>query len=465
MNILKTIKKNKSLRHKTIAQILSVVCVFLAIGIAARDYLTSSNQTPLSSEPSSTQIVVADSTPVQKSNVSADAASITLVSQKGPIEDKRLLQVEKGDTMASLLTDAGIGKEDAYQAIESLKAIYNPKNLKVGQIITVHYRKENETAPAALISLRLQSSIEQEVSVTQKDPGKFNAQKHQIDLDKVLKRITGRINSSFYQAALAKGVPAEVVKSAITALSCDVNWQHDTKVGDYFEVVYYEYVNRDGKSVKCGDLEYVAFSPKGNLKQAYRFQPVNSNAGYYNAKGESVVKALLKNPIDGAKISSRFGLRMHPIKRFTCAHKGIDFRAKKGTPVVSAGDGRVVRAGYYGNYGKYVLIKHSSDYSTAYAHLSTINVKVGDRVTQGKVIGGVGSTGNSTGNHLHHEVIYRGKQVDPLKIKQLPTKKLDSKDLKHFLRVKNEIHRKIASITPQSQFADLGSAEKATLKG
>ena len=158
------------------------------------------------------------------------------------------------------------------------------------------------------------------------------------------------------------------------------------------------------------------------------------NITYFDLKGNSIKKSLMRTPIDGARLSSRFGTRIHPILGYTKMHKGIDFAAKRGTPVYAAGDGIVERANTYGGYGKYIRIKHNSEYKTAYAHLSNIKKGVikGKYVKQGSTIGFVGTTGRSTGPHLHYEVIYKNRQVDPYKLKLPDGKKLSKSKMPEF---------------------------------
>jgi len=258
------------------------------------------------------------------------------------------------------------------------------------------------------------------------------------------------------------------VREAINALAYDINWQHDPKSGDKFEIVYVIYQDETGNIIKSGELKYAAFAPGGNMRRIYRFQPKKGSPGYFNEKGESVIKTLLQTPMDPSKmrVTSKFGTRMHPILKFSKHHKGTDFGCPYGTQVRSAGDGVVVRASYWGHYGNYVMIKHNNDYSTAYAHLSKMKVKVGQRVRQGQPIGDVGATGRTTAPHLHYEVIYRGKHVNPQGVKQLPCAKLNGTELGRFRQAKLEIEREVTGIplTPVSatQFASASLPNQQT---
>lgn len=368
-------------------------------------------------------------------------------------EKEECLVVKNGDTMISLLMKVGFSKDDAHASIEALKKIHDLKSLKVGQEITVRYKHEG--AKPTLLALDYKPSGEQTISLTRNETGELVAKKATVELKKVLKRIQGQISSSFYSSALKKGVPATFVKEAISALSYDINWQSDSKAGDSYDFVFEVYEDPDGNVVKVGALKYASFSPHGTKKQIYRFQPTSGSAGYYNQDGTSVVKALLQTPLDPSKmrITSKFGVRRHPIRGYCKKHQGIDFGAPTGTPIKASGDGVVVKAGFNGNYGNYVLIKHNGEYSTAYAHMKKINVKAGARVTQGQIIGSVGTTGLSTGPHLHYEVIRGGVQINPAGMKLLPTAKLSGKDISLFKQIKADVDRELSKEPPETQVA------------
>ena len=180
-------------------------------------------------------------------------------------------------------------------------------------------------------------------------------------------------------------------------------------------------IDGDGKVLRPGNILYAAMTLGGTKTALYRYAD-DGFVDYFDSAGRSARKALLRTPIDGARLSSSFGMRKHPVMGYSRMHKGIDFAAGKGTPIYAAGDGIVERASRFGNFGNYIRLRHNSDYATAYGHLSRYakGIHPGKRVKQGQVIGYVGSTGRSTGPHLHYEVLYNGKQVNPLSVK-LPT--------------------------------------------
>ena len=183
-----------------------------------------------------------------------------------------------------------------------------------------------------------------------------------------------------------------------------------------------------------GDLLYAALSVGGQFLEGYRFVVAPGEVAYFDRSGRSLRKFLLRTPVDGARLSSRFGMRKHPILGYTRMHKGVDFAAPTGTPMYAAGDGKVVAAKRNGGYGRYIQIHHTNEYSTAYAHLSRFakGMTPGRRVQQGQVIGFVGTTGRSTGPHLHYEVLRNGAQINPLQLKQPANQQLAGADLERF---------------------------------
>ncbi len=289
------------------------------------------------------------------------------------------------------------------------------------------------------------------------DNDTFIAKKFELQLTKELRLVEGGINSSFYSAALKKGAPAAIVKEAIASLSYDIDWQRDPQQGDKYKILFEVYVDSEGNPIKYGELKYAAFAPGGNWKRIYSFKTA-TGSGYYNENGQSVVKTLLQTPVDPTRmrVTSKFGRRVHPILGYTKLHKGVDFGAPTGTPVSSAGDGVVLKAGWNGSYGNYVLIRHNGEYSTAYAHLSKIHVKSGQAVKQRQLIGNVGSTGSSTGAHLHYEVIRMGQQINPQSIKQIPSAKLQDKEMAKFkeVRLQYDNYKPQASIPTTLEIAN-----------
>lgn len=420
----------------TAKYITSATCLLLAVGIAVKDYYSTTLKESI--PPIDPAIVIdhEDQELVVKESHADEAVSIAMEEQ--PTEKNITHTIAKKETILSILLSLGLDREHAAHAIKELQKVYNPKALKVGQEVRLSYKPSTLEASAQLISIDFKTHAGNEISLKYENET-FTAKKFELQLTKELRLVEGSIHSSFYSAAIKKGAPASIVKEAISCLSYEVDWQRDPQQGDNFKILFEVYVDPDGTPIKYGEMKFAAFSPSGNWKKIYAFH-TKSGVGYYNEKGQSVVKALLQTPVDPTKmrVTSKFGRRVHPIEGYSKMHKGVDFGAPTGTPVSSAGDGVVVKAGWNGAYGNYVLIKHNSDYATAYAHLSKVHVKPGQAVKQRQLIGNVGTTGRSTGPHLHYEVIFKGQQINPQSIKQMPSVKLNDKDMAKFQDVKLE---------------------------
>jgi len=429
-------------------QLVGYALLVFATGIAVNEYQSSSHTLTTNTQD---LIVAQKDTKDIPTDLNELAVQINSTNDTDEVAEKEcVLQIASGNTFMSILSKIGMRKEDSLRVIESLKRVYDMRELKVGQDINLRYRKDG-TSEVSLLALSFRASHAYEITLEANEEGSFIAKKYQIALHKVQKCIEGTIDSSFYAAALKRGVPAQVVREAINALAYDVNWQHDPTRGDPFTIVYDAYQDTNGNIVRADNLKYVAFVPRGKKQQAYkiyRFQPAKGAPGYYDVNGVSVVRALLQTPIDPSKmrLTSKFGRRAwHPLG-YSTNHKGVDFGAAPGTPVKAAGDGVVVKAGHWGHYGNYIMIRHTSSISTAYAHLSRMKVKIGQTVRQNQLIGNVGSTGRTTGPHLHYEVIRNGVHINPLSVKQMPTNKLNARDLADFRRVKLQIEKEIAEI-------------------
>ena len=232
-------------------------------------------------------------------------------------------------------------------------------------------------------------------------------------------RAEGKVGESLYQTGLGYGVPERIMTEMASMLGYLVDFQRDLKPTHDFVVIYEQYLTADGSKGQVGHIVYAGIQLKGRRYGVWRFQLRDGRVDYFNSTGRSIRTALLRTPMDGAQISSGFGMRKHPILGYTRLHRGVDFAAPKGAEVYAAGDGVVEKAGKAGGLGIRVRVKHAEGYSTVYAHLSRVakELREGDEVKQGQVIGLVGSTGLSTGPHLHYEVWRDEEAIDPASIK------------------------------------------------
>ncbi len=394
------------------------------------------------------------------------AQSAALAVEAEPAAINRLVDVRRGDTLMKLLVDAGIDRRQAHEAITALTEVFSPRKLRPGQSIRLALaapatnEQENGTAGRPqLISLSLSPNAEEDVHVVREgDEGTYVARTEARPLDRRLSAYSGTIDSSLFVAARGAGMPTDVVVEMIRLFSFDVDFQREIQPGDSFEVLYDSYYDRAGALAKTGPLRYGAMMLSGKRLEFYHFVAADGTDDHFDPNGRSVRRTLLRTPVDGARISSGYGKRKHPIQGYTKMHRGVDFAAPRGTPIYAAGHGVVERIGRHGGYGKYIRIRHNSTYKTAYAHLKSYakGLNRGARVKQGQVIGYVGSTGNSTGPHLHYEVFYDNKQVNPLKVKLASGKKLAGADLEAFQTARAEADRLRGEALGKSLLAETG---------
>jgi murein DD-endopeptidase MepM/ murein hydrolase activator NlpD len=349
-----------------------------------------------------------------------------------PIDPEPLVKsitVGSGDTLADVLSNSGVERRPAHAAIQALSKNFNVRKLQVGQ--TVHLVLDG-AEQNQLLELSLKPAVDKIVTTSRDEDGKFFSQLEIMPLQKVLLRASGRIDDSLYMSLTNSGVAPEIIADLIMVYSFDVDFQREIRAGDTFDVYYEQFQDDTGKAMKHGNILYGNLTLRGKPLDLYRYVSTDENKiDYYNEKGHSVRKALLRTPIDGARLTSRFGKRRHPVLGYTKMHKGADFGARRGTPIRAAGDGVVQRASRYGSFGNYVRIHHTGEYDTAYAHMKGFasGVRKGSTVKQGQIIGYVGTTGRSTGPHLHYEVLKSGKQVNPLGLKLPSGRRLDGPEL------------------------------------
>jgi murein DD-endopeptidase MepM/ murein hydrolase activator NlpD len=364
------------------------------------------------------------------------------------------LKVMNGDTLMNILTDTGVSYEEAHNAVGSMGKLYNPKKLDIGQSVSVILDKGMEGSETPIIaSLKLPISATDVVHVTRKDTeDAFIAKKVTAPVERKLARAAGRIDSSLYETGMAQGVPVSILSEIIGAYSYDIDFQRDIQPGDNMDVLFERLQTKEGVVAGHGNVLFAELDISGKNMKIYRYVDKKGNADYYNEKGESVRKALLRTPINGAKITSGFGMRNHPIMGYSKMHRGVDFGAPTGTPVYAAGDGTVSYSGRKGSYGNYLSIKHNNKYSSAYGHLSRFasGISSGKKVKQGQIVAYVGSTGMSTGPHLHYEILSNNTQVNPSGVKFKTGTVLQGKELAAFRKNVEQIQAHLA-VTPKAK--------------
>ena len=367
---------------------------------------------------------------------------------------EKKLSFRTGDTLDTLLTRAGVNQKEAHQAVKAFSKTFDPRLIQGGQKLWVRHQitiqdiVSDNPKSGTFAGFRYKPSLSQEIHVLREKNNSYKATFVDHKLVRHITRSEGIIQSSLYLAGRKARLQPATLAELIRAFSWDVDFQRDIRKGDKFEVMFNTALNADGKVVRSDEILFAALTLRGKRKAIYRLDDINGAFEYFDEKGHSAQKALMRTPIDGARLSSGYGRRRHPILGYTKMHRGVDFAAPRGTPIYAAGNGIIEVARRNGAYGKYIRIRHNGTYKTAYAHMSRYgrNIKRGVRVRQGQIIGYVGSTGRSTGNHLHFEVIRNGKKQNPMRIKMPSGRKLVGQMLSHFHATRMKLDARYHSI-------------------
>jgi len=367
-------------------------------------------------------------------------------------------RVDQGDTLIGLLIEAGVDRLEAHKAIQAMRDVYDPRRMRPGHVVNIRF-SEPDNESLRFLGFDFEPKTGTRVMVTPEDDGEtgFSAQEMQEPLVSEVVRFSGPITLSLYQAAVDAGVSEAALAEMIRILSYDVDFQRDIQKDDTFEIMYETFSTADGRHVRDGSVQFLALTNAGKRIAAYAFETEDGFVEYFDEQGKGVRKPLMRTPIDGARLSSSFGMRRHPILGYSKMHTGVDFAAPTGTPIYAAGDGIVRYAGRKGGYGNYVQIRHNGEFATAYAHMSRILVRNGARVHQGDVIGRVGTTGRSTGPHLHYEIIRNGQKVNPMGVRFPPATILAGAEMERFQAHQAEVDRLYASLRSQTEVASTGA--------
>jgi murein DD-endopeptidase MepM/ murein hydrolase activator NlpD len=348
--------------------------------------------------------------------------------------ESREMAVRNGETLAGLLSRAGAGPAEANAAMSSIRDVYDPRRLRPGQEISLIFDRAGDNVRLTGLAFRSEPGVS--VTANRTTQGDFAARQVLMPLSFEIARIAARVQTSLYENALELGATDREVAALADAFAYDVDFQRDVRPGDEFELVFERFYDDEGNTVRTGELLFVGLETRRGDRAFYQFlAPGDTRPDWYDADGKSARRFLMKTPINGARLSSGFGMRRHPILGFSRMHQGTDFAAPTGTPILAAGDGVVVRVGPYSTYGNYVRIRHANGYETAYAHMSRFarGLRVGASVRQGDIIGYVGSTGRSTGPHLHYEVMLRGRQINPMTLRVANGRNLEGRALELFM--------------------------------
>ena len=339
-------------------------------------------------------------------------------------------KVVKNQTLNSIFKSYKISNKEINLILNSLNKNDKINNLQVNEIIKISIDKfENKVS-----NIILPVSRTKKIELTRNFEKNFFIRKEIItNLKRRLVFKEGKITQSLYKAAINEGIEANIIVEFARIYGFQIDFQRDIRRNDTFQIIYEIYDDENNKIFKTGNIIFADLNLSNESNGFYYFDK-KGNKGHYDINGKSVKKALMKTPINGAKLSSKFGMRKHPIDGFNKMHRGTDFAAPKGTPVMASGDGIILKSAWCGGGGNCVKIKHNSSYSTVYAHLSKFanGIRKGKRIKQGQIIGYVGSTGKSTGPHLHYEVIHNGKKINSQTLKLPSGKILKGKVRKNF---------------------------------
>ncbi|MDC3053356.1 M23 family metallopeptidase [Candidatus Pelagibacter sp.] len=331
--------------------------------------------------------------------------------------------VKEGDNYESIINKIEITKKEKKLFLETVKKNKKIKILRPNQKIYFKIDKKNIPKIEKFI---IEISKKEEVKYTRDyEKNFFNSKLLKKELTKIIAYKESIITNSLYQTALGLEIMPNIIIEFARLYGFQVDFQRDIWKNDSFQIIYEEFLNKDGKVIETGNIIFSNLNLQNKDLKLYRHEYEKDKIDYFDESGKSMRKTLMKTPINGARLSSSFGKRKHPILGFTKMHTGTDFAAPTGTPILASGDGLVVRAQWCGGGGNCVKIKHNRVYQTVYAHMSKFarGIKKGARVKQGQIIGYVGSTGLSTGPHLHYEVIENGKKINSQKLR-LPSGKV-----------------------------------------
>ena len=340
-------------------------------------------------------------------------------------------KISTGETFDKILNSYSITSTEIVKIKKELKSDYNLNSLKASLDIKLTIDESNNKK---IIFFVFPVSRTEKIQLTRNlKTDLFEKKTFITNLNKRIVFKEGKISQSLYKTAIDLKIQPNIIIDFAGIYGFQIDFQRDIRKNDNFQIVYEVFEDDNGKIFETGNIVFADLKLSGVNNSLYYFDN-ERNKGHYDESGKSVKKALMKTPINGARLSSAFGMRKHPIDGYNKMHKGTDFAAPMGTPIMASGNGTIIKARWCGGGGNCVKIKHNSTYQTIYAHMESFgrNIREGVRVKQGQIIGYVGSTGNSTGPHLHYEVVENGKKINSQKLKLPSGKTLKGKEREIF---------------------------------
>ncbi len=364
-------------------------------------------------------------------NTYLDKTISLLIKNLNPMFSNKKFEVGSGDTFQKIVDKMQISKKEKENVLIQLSKFKSINKLYKGQKISF---KLDNTVPVKVIEVTVEKSKTKLLIFSRLNTSnKFEYKEINKSLNKIIEYKETIIANSLYESAIREGIKPNIIIEFARIYGFQVDFQRDIWKNDSFQIIYESYEDNKGKVLETGNILYANLILQGKENSLYIFK-TKDGYEHFDKAGKSIRKSLMKTPINGARLSSSFGMRKHPILGYNKMHRGTDFAAPEGTPIMASGDGKIVRARWCGGGGNCIKINHNSTYSTVYAHLRNFarGIKEGVRVKQGQIIGYVGSTGMSTGPHLHYEVIINGKKVNSQKLKLPSGKILKGKERKLF---------------------------------
>ncbi len=379
-----------------------------------------------------------------------------IITDEDPIHIEEKLEIDftlvqkyylqEGETFTGALKQADLQDDEINDVVNIISKKIDLRKLNVGTLIETYTKSINDKK--IINEIIIYPDIEKKIYV-KKVNNKFVAGEDKKKLFSKLKLYEVEIHNSIYESLKKIDTPDEIIMEFVQLYSFDIDFQRDIRKGNKIKIFFEIYTDSQNNYIKSGNINFSEIILDDESYELYRFQSEgNEFVEYFNSDGKSATKALMKTPINGARLSSGFGMRKHPILGYNKKHQGVDFAAPTGTPIMAAGTGHIEFVGNNGGAGKYIRIKHLNGYKTSYSHLSKYasGIQKNVKVRQGQVIGYVGNTGLSTGPHLHYEVIFNGKRINPMKMKLPSGKQLKDKNLEIFLAEKERINAEVSEL-------------------
>jgi len=379
-----------------------------------------------------------------------------IITDEDPIHIEKKLEIDftlvqkyylqEGETFTGALKQADLQDDEINDVVNIISKKIDLRKLNVGTLIETYTKSVNDKK--IINEIIIYPDIEKKIYV-KKVNNKFVAGEDKKKLFSKLKLYEVEIHNSIYESLKKIDTPDEIIMEFVQLYSFDIDFQRDIRKGNKIKIFFEIYTDSQNNYIKSGNINFSEIILDDESYELYRFQSEGDEfVEYFNSDGKSATKALMKTPINGARLSSGFGMRKHPILGYNKKHQGVDFAAPTGTPIMAAGTGHIEFVGNNGGAGKYIRIKHLNGYKTSYSHLSKYasGIQKNIKVRQGQVIGYVGNTGLSTGPHLHYEVIFNGKRINPMKMKLPSGKQLKDKNLEIFLAEKERINAEVPEL-------------------